>query len=643
MSGIAAIYYQNARLVSPEQLGQALLALRHRGPDGTRIWYRGSVGLAHCMFHTTPESLQERLPLVNAAGETVITADARLDNRSKLIARLDLPLSAAECLADSALILYAYERWGCNCVQELLGDFAFVIWDSRNQILFCARDHFGVKPFYYYADRQLFVCASEIRGIFAAAEVPKRLNEFRIADYLLSNFDDATATFYQEILRLPPAHTITISPEGMRLERYWSLDASREVRLSTDEQYAETFRELFTEAVSCRLRSSFPIGSMLSGGLDSSSVTCVAEQLLYEDGRGPLQTFSAVLDNVPVADERGYIDMVTKRKGIMSHYMRGDLAKPVSSIQDFLECRDEPPYSFNLFINLALYQTASNHGCRIMLEGFDGDTTVSHGTQYLVDLLKADRWAPYIKELRAFADNQNLSFRQEFLGSLWSHRVAPFMNKLPLFPGKRRLRKTLGTLLAGSDRTRTVALPESRNLLDQTFVQRIRLSGYQERKEKQARSEREAHFHRLTWGVMPYVLEILDQAAAISSLEVRYPFWDKRLVEFCLGLPPEQKIRNGWTRLVLRKAMQGILPPEIQWRKDKSNLGHNFSHVFQTFEQELVERVLLQKSTAPYIDKDTLHELQTRFRSKQATDQDLISIWKAITLALWLQSTASNI
>ncbi len=166
MSGIVGIYYINGRPVEGETLGRMVDILAHRGPDGADIWCEGNIGLGHRMLWTTPESLMEKQPLVDRTGNLVLTADARIDNRGELISALRLNDSPVEKITDSALILAAYAEWGNQCPEKLIGDFAFAIWDKRKQVLFCARDHMGVKPFYYYYEPgKFFAFASEIKGL----------------------------------------------------------------------------------------------------------------------------------------------------------------------------------------------------------------------------------------------------------------------------------------------------------------------------------------------------------------------------------------------------------------------------------------------------------------------------------------------
>ncbi|MCM3901866.1 MAG: asparagine synthetase B, partial [Pyrinomonadaceae bacterium] len=265
MSAIFGMHYLDDRPVPRSYLARMSEVLAHRGPDGSRLWCDGTVGLGQRMLWTTPESLNESLPFQDSSGDFVITTDARLDNRDELISNLDSSGLKVKGITDSELILAAYRQWGECCTEKLLGDFAFAIWDKRERILFCARDHFGVRPFYYYSSpTKAFVFASEMKAVFALPEVPYELNEVRLGDHLADVFVEDESTFYRGILRLPPAHSMTVSRGRVSTRRYFALDAELEVRLGSDDEYAEAFRELFTKAVGCRLRATGPVGVMLS-------------------------------------------------------------------------------------------------------------------------------------------------------------------------------------------------------------------------------------------------------------------------------------------------------------------------------------------------------------------------------------------
>jgi asparagine synthase (glutamine-hydrolysing) len=230
MSGICGLFRRTGEPVTSEPIEKMLGKLRHRGIDGQATWQSGNVGLGHCMLHVTLESLLERLPKYDGKSGYAITADARIDNRKELIATLAPDLEEDEP-SDSELILSAYRKWGVECPTHLLGDFAFAIVDQARQTVFCASDPVGVKSLYYYLSDREFVFASEIKALLALPEVPCRLNELRIAEYLVTLFEDLTGTFYEGILRLPGACTLTVTRQSARIGQYWSLDPKRELRL----------------------------------------------------------------------------------------------------------------------------------------------------------------------------------------------------------------------------------------------------------------------------------------------------------------------------------------------------------------------------------------------------------------------------
>ncbi|NJN18498.1 MAG: lasso peptide isopeptide bond-forming cyclase [Oscillochloris sp.] len=362
MSAIAGIVYGDGRPVDQHKLAQMAHALAHRGPDGSGSWSGNGAGLGHQMLWTTPESLYERLPLVNRRGGLVITADARIDNRTELISTLGLSDREPGIIGDSELILAAYERWAERCAEHLLGDFAFAIWDERARTLFCARDHFGVRPFYYHYSPNYFAFATEIKALLALPEVPRRINKAKIADYLLVFHEDRVSTFYTDIVRLPPGHCLLVRDGQVRTWGYWALELPPELRLKSDDQYAEGYRAVFTEAVRCRMRSAFPLGSMLSGGLDSSSITCVARSIAREQGLDPIQTFSAIFDEVKASDERPFINAVLDQGDLVANFTHGDQVTPLGDLTQVLRHEDEPFFAPNLFVNWAMWEQANRQG-----------------------------------------------------------------------------------------------------------------------------------------------------------------------------------------------------------------------------------------------------------------------------------------
>jgi asparagine synthase (glutamine-hydrolysing) len=644
MSGIFGTYYLDGRCSEYEQLGSMAEILSHRGPDGAAIWSEHAIGLGHRMLWTTPESLAEYQPSPNETGTLVLTADARIDNREELIQALGLSPRPPEQITDSQLILAAYEKWGEQCPGKLLGDFAFALWDGPKQQLFCARDHFGIKPFYYYASEQVFVFASEIKALFCLPEVPQQLNEDRIGDYLLSMFDDVAITSYRGILRLPPAHCMTVGHEGTQLQSYWSLDPHREIRLSSNEEYAAKFREIFAEAVRCRLRSAFPIGSNLSGGLDSSSITCMASRLLSEQGKPPLHTFSAIFDQVTECDERSYISAVAAQDGLEAHYIQADQISPLKDIERMFWHQDEAFYAPNWSMGWALNRAAQQQGVRILLDGFDGDTTVSHGYGYLSELARAGRWFTLAREVRGLTRTLGTPFGGWLWGYVKHFGLEPTVSRHRSLRLLLRAKKILTPLFRPQNNP-PPSSPAWSKLLNPDFVARIGLGErYQTWRKTQGHmglAERERHYRNIAaQGLPQFAAEVMDKSIAAFALEPRYPFWDKRLVEFCLALPPEQKLHMGWDRVVMRRAMANILPVAVQWRRGKTDFSPNLTHGLLSLEKASSDRLIphgLGKLT-PYLNIKTLAETYQRFTSSKSPEKgmDVQEIWVVISLALWL-------
>ncbi|NET04898.1 MAG: lasso peptide isopeptide bond-forming cyclase [Symploca sp. SIO2B6] len=631
MSAIVGIYYFDGRSVEKESLGKMVDILAHRGSDGASIWNTGSVGLGHRMLWTTPESLLEKLPFVNQTGNLVITADARVDNRDQLIPALGLSNHPAEKITDSQIILAAYEKWGEQCLEKLIGDFAFVIWDGRKQQLFCARDPMGIKPFYYYRSKDVFVFASEIKAILCLPEVPRRLNELKVAYYLEMFCEDQEITFYQDIFRLPAANYLSIGcTKKIQLKSYWSLDTKREIRLKSNQEYAEAFREVFTEAVGCRLRSAFPVGSTLSGGLDSSSIACTARQILSNCGNQQLHTFSAIFPSLPkeelrFIDERHYMNAVKALGGFVPHDVQADQLNPLI---DILWQDEEPILAPNLYMHQGLYQCANQQGVRVFLDGIDGDSAVSHGWSYLTELTYTGRWQTLMQEVKAAARRCHLPRRL----ILKKYAFDPLVLEPVSYLGQwlRRITKTQ---------------EPSSKLISKAFAQRVGLvehsQGYLSSIPELALSSRQQHWLSLTTGLYPHVMEIADKTTARFSLEGRYPFFDRRVMEFCLALPSNQKFRQGWSRAILRFAMTDILPPEVQWRVSKGRLGYNFDRRLLEVEGKTLKEVINQpQAIESYVNIPVLRSAYERYISQsQEIEDEPMTLMTGVVLALWLNQS----
>lgn len=621
MSAVTGIFYRQGVNVDETLIKKMNDRLSHRGPDGSNYWFDGSVGLGHQMLHTTTESLHETLPFEEEG--LVITADARIDNRSELSDKLDVP--DKEDISDSYFILKAYQKWGEECTGELLGDFAFAIWDTAEEKLFCARDHMGVKPFYYYLTEELFAFGTELKAILSIPEVPHKINQVRVAQYLLSILEDKEITFYEGIKRLPAAHSLKVDSDNVICDEYWILDPDFEVNLSSDEEYVHKFKEIFTESVRCRLRSAFDLGFSLSGGLDSSSVFCTARQLLLEEGNNNIKTFSAIFNDVPESDEQEFIKAVLNGGHVEPTYINADKISPLADYERMFWHEDEPFYAPNLFIDWELSKKAKDKGVKVFLGGIDGDTTISHGQGFLSELLYKGKWKKFVNELKSSSKTRNLNPYRLFIAALiytYTPWLAIKIQKLRFNGNKLSFRR--------------------KKLIKDDFISGLEPNDFIKNRRRiiNHRDAKQYHYDILNSGIRQFALEILDRTHGAHGIEPRHPFFDKRLIEFSYGIPTEQKYSQGWDRIILRKAVDDILPSKIRYKRHKANLGANFRRNLSLFESERIENAIYRDANLidDFVNMDVLTNLYSIFKDGNPGCQKAsIQVWKVLTLVLWLK------
>jgi asparagine synthase (glutamine-hydrolysing) len=633
MSGIFGIFNQDGAPVPAGDLNAMASLLTRRGPDGTGIWNEASVGLGHTLLATTPELVFERQPWRHIGSGCTITADVRLDNRAELLSALGLT-DRAGVTGDAELIVAAYLAWGERCLDRLLGDFAFAIWDPSQHRLFCARDQFGMRPLYYHhSPGRFLVFASEPRAMLALPQVPYRINEGRIADFLVSQLEgiDKTSTFFEEVFRLPPAHALSVTPEGVREWRYWALEPGPELRLATDQDYAEAFLEVFTEAVRCRLRSAGPVGSMLSGGMDSGSVTAIARTILAEAGQGPLPTFSAVGPDPEVCVETRTIHAALTMDGLDPHLVSfTDLDPLMPGLAASTWDVDEP---FDIWMTLirAMYLAAHARGIKVVLDGVGGDVILSEGS-YIARLLGAGHWWTAWRETagqRAFWGNGYSVWRE--LGRSTRTAFTPtwlrrWARAHPL-RARRRLRDNLRHSLIHPDFAARVGLSGRLRALDAHADRGGPLFSH-------ARERARAIEH-------PYLTvgrERYDRVASAVAVEPRDPFLDRRVVAFCLSLPDDQTMQRGWPKAVLRRAMAGKLPDAVRWRRGKEHLGWDFTQALMARMKErmYVDIPANEHKVFPYVNADMVRHV-TRAYLDDGQAEAAPGCYEAAQLAAWLQ------
>lgn len=638
MSAFAGIGSFAGQPITSQTLARIRQRLTWLGPDRQQTHTEQHVGMVQCSRTILPRERSTSGPLRCRHTGCVVAGDCRFDNRETLLASLGGSASGAP-LSDLELVLAAYLRWGEQTPQHLLGDFAFAIWDPRARHFFCARDHMGTRPLYYHVAHAVFACATHPAALLEIPGVDHRVHEAHLACYLLQLVPEDTSTIYEAIQRLPPGHSLVATHDKVRLHEYWSPLHSRSISPRTFKEHAELFREIFIEAVRCRAVGPLPIGSTLSGGLDSSSIACVAARILQEEQRGPLHSFSAIFPSLPPAtlariDERHYMDVVQRQCGSIAHPVRADLIHPFASLQEDVFHVGQPFFGPNMYIHNALFAEAAQHGVTVFFDGTDGDSVLSYGFELFPYLLATGRWAALFSELKALKETSNSTLPLWRLFARYAcnpHRetLVNMLQKLGI--ARPRLQKDLLAMLS----------PEFRKRID--FAQL--LHRHHQRLQQPCIDAAAQHRASLAQPYLAHILEINFFFAARHGLDIRYPFLDKRLVEFCLTLPPEHKLHHGWSRAPQRQGMAGIVPDEVSRRLSKADLSPNYlngataqaRHIFA----ELIEPSL--PMLGAYLDSNVFKHRCQNLLQAGIHHPDTALTWYAVAnFSAWLLHQRSS-
>lgn len=529
MCGIAGQFALNGGKADADLVGAMAERLRHRGPDGEGSLFSGPVGLAHRRLAIIDLSDEGRQPMANEDGSLWIVFNGEIYNYLELRDELLAAGHRFVTATDTEVILHAYEEWGRDCLHRFNGMWAFAIWDDRRRELFCARDRLGVKPFYYTTAGDSFLFASEIKALRAHPAVGRRPNDRMLLTFLAWGVADHTGeTMYDGVLQLRPAHFIVVSEGGVgKPQRYWDVTMNAASRGADDEAAARRVRELLTDAVRLRLRSDVPVGTCLSGGIDSSTITVLINDLLRAERPGSVgdrqKTFSVCFDDERF-DESRHIDTVVAATGVASQRVTPDTDGLWEDIGRLLYMQDEPFASLSIYAQYCVMRLAQRE-VKVVLDGQGADEQLAGYIAYQ---------APYIRGL--LRQGQILPALREAAGSAKHHRS--------FFSWAAR---------------QFMVRSERRGLLRGSAPEVLRYAG----------SLDEVLKREVTASNLPLLLHWEDRNSMAFSIEARVPFLDYRLVEYLAELPLDQKIRGGVTKLVLRRAIRGLVPDAIRCRMDK--------------------------------------------------------------------------
>ncbi|AXI10767.1 asparagine synthetase B [Oceanobacillus zhaokaii] len=558
MSAIAGIVHLNKEPI-PNSHGYGMMeALQKYPADDAQMWQQDNIVLGCHAQWITPESVGEQLPYSDTESQLAITADAIIDNRKELFDLLQVDKEKRKTLPDSQLILLAYQKWGEASPKYLIGDFAFMIWDGGNNKLFGARDYSGTRTLYYAGDNQRLAFCTVIQPLLTLPNVEKRLNEQWIADFLaipdMLDTVDTTSTVYEAIKQVPPSHSITVTEDSLKLTRYVYIDTESKLILKSNEEYEEAFKEVFGNAVNEYMRTDQKVGSRLSGGLDSGSVTGFAARSLGERGK-KLHTFSYVPVNgfedwthkSRIANERPYIQSTVDYVGnIEQNYLSFPNDSPYSVIDDWLDVIEMPyKYFENSYWISGLYRFASEQGIKVMLTGDRGNYSVSWGNaiDIYTNLFRRFHWIKLFKEINQFIHVKGTG-RKRVLQVIGKNTFREFTNNKQDFSVPLLINPEFAKKSNVFERIRSFGINEDGSNLPNSIGAR--------------KNQFEKLFYRTSGGTS-------DTKFSLSnSIWNRDPTNDLRVVRFCLSVPDSQYVQYGMDRALIRRSTKGILPDKVR-------------------------------------------------------------------------------
>jgi asparagine synthase (glutamine-hydrolysing) len=581
--------------VDADQVSRLTDLVAHRGPDGRGVRVNGNVGLGHRRLAIIDLSKDGAQPMRHARYPIWVTYNGEIYNYVELRAELEA-LGHVFCTAsDTEVLLAAYVCWGEKCLERFNGMWSFAIHDERDNTLFCARDRFGVKPFYYIDTSTEFAFGSEIRQLLPLVE--RRVAEDDlISDFLVCGLTDHTnRTFFKGVAKLPPGHRmrVDVSTGQVEVMRYYSLRPQPGI---DDEDAAHLVRDLLNDATRLRLRSDVRVGTCLSGGLDSSSVATMAATLHAQSSNEAFYAITAVSQQASNNEEEWAAEVVRKSElnWLRTEPTYEDFA---STAETLVDVQEEPFAGPSIMMQYEVMRMARSNGVIVLLDGQGGDETLLGYHRYYAAWL---------------LDHLRLGGLREFLSA--------FRAALKAGISSRRL---MMYLVGASSAGLRAAFYRWRY----SFLRNPELPEALRRFARHTRDAPAMQVLEITETNLPMLLRFEDKNSMRFGIETRLPFLDFRFVEFALGLSTVVKLNHGWTKWPLRVAMQDVLPSTICWRKDKIGFAAPDQLWLNRHSPVMYAKVVNSALLARYVDMKTL--------SRRFNRLDLGMRWRLYCVALW--------
>ena len=590
MCGISGIINKNNKSVEELLILQMTDIIAHRGPDSSGSYLYKNIAFGHRRLSILDLSSSGHQPM-KYLDDLVITYNGEIYNFIEIREELIQKGYIFDSNSDTEVILKAYHCWGKTCVNYFNGMWSFSILDIKQKIVFCSRDRFGVKPFYYIENNDLFSFGSEISQLLPF--IPNRILNKKIAlDYLISGIEECSnETFFKDIYLLKGGHNLVfdLQTNSYEIERYYNLKLSDQKNTSVDDYIQELKR-----SITLRLRSDVKVGTCLSGGIDSSTISSFASKL-YQNSNEKFMAIHAKSSEYKT-DESEFAKIVSKIANINLNFVEPSYSDFKSNILSIIKIQQEPFGSLSIIMQYFVFKKAKELGCIVMLDGQGGDETLLGYERYYPAIVKSKKGIAKLKALLQSSKNSRLSLLDTIK---YQYYFSNYKLRLKRLKYKNSFYKSEILNEYESEELRIIS--ESYN--DISILQKNEIESSQ----------------------LPHLLKYEDRNSMANSIESRLPFLDYKLVELSLNTNNSLKIKDGWTKFILRKAAETILPKEIVWRKAK--LGFNAPEKTWTkeFENEMIKEIEQSEILNNFI----------HFKKLYFKNLDLRTKWRLYNFSAW--------
>jgi asparagine synthase (glutamine-hydrolysing) len=599
MCGISCIINQKNFAVEQNEIKRMNDLIAHRGPDSEGFYHGSNFSLGHRRLSIIGLGKEGHQPM-DFQSKYILSFNGEIYNYIEIKLELEKTGYTFNTNTDTEVILAAYDKWGDKCVDRFNGMWSFVIYNIADNILFCSRDRFGIKPFYFSETNSKFVFGSEIKQILPflkKVEVNKEL----LIDFLIVGFEEHTNnTFFKDVVKLPAGSNLTydLSTHKYEIKSYYTISINQSNSSLNEQDSVKLYKSVLEDAIKLRMRSDVKVGTCLSGGLDSSSVSAISAEIYNSEGGN--NKFNAIhaKSTEKNTDESNFAQQVGEHCNLNLNVLEPTIEDFKSKINEVIYTQEEPFGSPSIFMQYFVMEKAKEINCKVMLDGQGGDETLLGYEKYYPAYLLSLGGVKMVKEFFNSSKNSKLS-KIDLL-------------KYSFYFTKYGIRKKL--------------LERKNRFIKTEYIKNFESKRLKELSNSYLNIEKLQKFE-IKYTQLPHLLKYEDKNSMRNSIETRLPFIDYKVLETALSIKHQFKINNGWTKYVLRKAVENILPKTIVWRKNKLGFNAPETSWLNSLEPEMLKELKGSKILNEVIDFSKLSMGSITLRSK----------WKLYNIAKWEQ------